>query len=870
MMDTLFDRVARRRRRLVVIAMTACLALAGAAGPARGQGAVNEALDQGRLFTARSILQQGASENRLNPVAAYALARMLKEGLGGEKDPARARQILKALAELPYRQAKVDYALMLQRGEGGPADPAAAIPLLVDARNAGDARAAVALGRAYARGEGVAFDPVEAFAHLVLAALNKQPEANAVLGEMISRKRITREQMAAGDERRKAIIAEIQRGIENQPANAIDGSVDFEPYVKAAAERAYEHYDAEQWDQAFRIYMDLADADPIDGESAFYVARMHERGWGVEANQAAAVHWYTQAVLSDIPVAAFNLGYMYDEGRGVPRADRDAANALFEAAAYRGWWNAMIEAADRMLSGTGYESFDPVEAGAFLRIAAEDGRRTRAIELLREAREDGVISQAQYEKAGERADAIREAVEQRSYGPPPLHLMLRTYRDGSHATRAPHHLAPAPVGAAQPGARIEPVEEAPTEEPGATTFEAPAEATPAARGGAAAPMRRPDDARAGTITLEPFAVRDAQMGGMPAYRGMKPEGWKLLGGIVWAPHMRPFVNPYFSLVGDNGMEVSVLGGHGYSFSQSTPALAAQLRNQGYREPEHGSVQANGSIYMPPPSNVAELVTRVLMPAGRPKAQRVRVVGVRDMPRVREALEAMMAPMIEQHRRLAATARTTGSVLTPFELNVGAVTVEYVEEGVTYREEVSAYYFQSRMSAPYFGSEAMHNWTWFARGLGAVRAPASEFERYRPLLLAVLDSVQRTPQWGLRIDAMQAQLMQAENAARQRGLADRQRMFEQTQAKIREANDATFEALRSGYEQRQAAKDRMQHEFMNTVHEVDDYEMPDGSNVSVPANYNHYYTDGARVIMSNQAIINDSGLEKIYPATSSSP
>ncbi|MFW5969239.1 MAG: tetratricopeptide repeat protein [Halofilum sp. (in: g-proteobacteria)] len=73
---------------------------------------------------------------------------------------------------------------------------------------------------------------------------------------------------------------------------------------------------AERWREAARL--DHADA-------AFRLGALYQEGRGVEQDDARAVEWFRRAADNDSESAWFNLGHMYARGQGV---EKDAAEAV--------------------------------------------------------------------------------------------------------------------------------------------------------------------------------------------------------------------------------------------------------------------------------------------------------------------------------------------------------------------------------------------------------------------------------------------------------------------------------------------------------------------------------------------------------------
>lgn len=83
---------------------------------------------------------------------------------------------------------------------------------------------------------------------------------------------------------------------------------------------------ADRWRQAAAL--EHADA-------AFRLGALYQQGRGVEQDHERAVHWYRRAADNGNDSAAFNLGHMYAKGQGVAK-DAAAAVGWYERAAGNG------------------------------------------------------------------------------------------------------------------------------------------------------------------------------------------------------------------------------------------------------------------------------------------------------------------------------------------------------------------------------------------------------------------------------------------------------------------------------------------------------------------------------------------------------
>lgn len=190
------------------------------------------------------------------------------------------------------------------------------LPVLTERAEAGDAQSQFALALRYLGGEGVPRDPRQALVWFRRAAA--QGHAGA------------------------------QRQIGNAHARGAAGL-------------------AQSWSEAARWYrMAAENGDPL---AAFNIARLLERGRGVDRDAAEAVRWYRTAAEAGLAKAMTNLGILLYRGDGAPQDIGEALRLFLEAAA-KGDSIAAYNAGVMTEKGRGTTP-DPKRAAALYRQAAE-------------------------------------------------------------------------------------------------------------------------------------------------------------------------------------------------------------------------------------------------------------------------------------------------------------------------------------------------------------------------------------------------------------------------------------------------------------------------------------------------------------------
>jgi TPR repeat protein len=167
----------------------------------------------------------------------------------------------------------------------------------------------------------------------------------------------------------------------------------FEAGVEAANRVRYGEA-AEYWRQAAAL--DHADA-------AFRLGALYQEGRGVDQDYARAVDWYRRAAANGNESAWFNLGHMYAKGQGV---ERDAAEAVhwYEKAARNGNTYAQYALGMIHFHGGARLQRDLAAAWFWLTVAADNfganAFRDNANDVR--GRAEGLMTEAQLSAAGQR------------------------------------------------------------------------------------------------------------------------------------------------------------------------------------------------------------------------------------------------------------------------------------------------------------------------------------------------------------------------------------------------------------------------------------------------------------------------------------
>lgn len=105
------------------------------------------------------------------------------------------------------------------------------------------------------------------------------------------------------------------------------------PAIADAMERALQHFDNEEYEQALALFRPLAeDGNP---RAQFYLGSMYYGGRGVPQDHELEAKWIARSAEQGFPWAQNMLGRMYSSGRGVEQDDV-AAHMWFNLATTQG------------------------------------------------------------------------------------------------------------------------------------------------------------------------------------------------------------------------------------------------------------------------------------------------------------------------------------------------------------------------------------------------------------------------------------------------------------------------------------------------------------------------------------------------------
>jgi len=281
-----------------------------------------------------------------------------------------------------------------------------------------------------------------------------------------------------------------------------------------------------------------------------------------------------------------------------------------------------------------------------------------------------------------------------------------------------------------------------------------------------------------------------------------PEGWTLGGGFHWMP--------LFSLQANLLVQVTDPGTGASVFTLPLQQFVWPM------QPVPMPVGSNwlGSVLLPPPRDAFEFVRTFYLPGPLQHLGGARIVQVEDLPKL-----------------AAEVSRTVGGQRTA---RVTRLRHAYEWGGRAWEEDV-------HITVVYSQPSAVTMWWGYGH---AMRAPAGELDRMLPVLSVPVQSLRYGLDWEATRDYVRDLFRQ--NA---RDEVFRTMQFGQLLRQHREELRRTHQQV---WEERQAAQDRQNFIFRETLGGIETYKNPfDSHTVELPAGYRHQWVSPqGQVILSN--------------------
>ncbi len=125
-------------------------------------------------------------------------------------------------------------------------------------------------------------------------------------------------------------------------------------------------YNSAGYDTAISLWQGPAEAG--DANCQFGMGQLYSNGFGVDLDDAQALHWYELAATQGHAKAQYRLAIMHQNGWGVPQSDEEAEK-WYLMAAEQGHVESQV-ALGRMFEMDYSEMYDPVAAYKWFSLAA--------------------------------------------------------------------------------------------------------------------------------------------------------------------------------------------------------------------------------------------------------------------------------------------------------------------------------------------------------------------------------------------------------------------------------------------------------------------------------------------------------------------
>lgn len=305
-----------------------------------------------------------------------------------------------------------------------------------------------------------------------------------------------------------------------------------------------------------------------------------------------------------------------------------------------------------------------------------------------------------------------------------------------------------------------------------------------------------------TMKLNRVAIHDPEVNNIEGASLLVPEGWTLAGGFQWMPQFSQQANLYLRLD-----------------DPSTGASVFNLPTQQYvwtTQPSMLPIGSNwlGSVLLPPARDAVEFVRAVYLSGPLQHLGGARIVQAEDVPQA-----------------AAEISRTAGPQRT---VRVTRLRHAYEWGGRAWEEEVTINLVYEQPNVVMF---------WWGYG-SAMRAPAGELDRMRPVLSVPLQSLRFTLDWEATLEY--ARKLFQQNARRTViRTAEWGRLVRQHREEIREMH-------RQVWEERQAAQDRQSFALREVLGGIETYKNPfDSHTVELPSGYRQQWVNPqGEVLLSN--------------------
>lgn len=331
-----------------------------------------------------------------------------------------------------------------------------------------------------------------------------------------------------------------------------------------------------------------------------------------------------------------------------------------------------------------------------------------------------------------------------------------------------------------------------------------AQTSGAAQAKVATPARAP-------LRLRKLEVHDPGVG-CTAFTLLVPTEWKTEGGVAWQMQYANLASAKFRAHDAKSSVALELFPVVPGCWDESGAYAAQ-RGQNYL----------GSVVWAPPRDVEQYVRELFVPGYRANVRGLKVVSATPLPAVAREVEKNVVEQGVTKRVIA-----------------GKVRLEYEENGRAIAEDV--YVTLVTAKSPLVPTMVQ----WSLEHQYSFRAPRAEIDALAPLLQAMVASFRIELPWY----AGYAQVLDMSRRNQLQSIRDAGEISK----RISRNNDEILASMRSSWEARQTAQDRMAREFSEAIRGVETYDHPfEERAVQLPGGYDAVWVNrGGEYVLSNEA------------------
>ena len=361
----------------------------------------------------------------------------------------------------------------------------------------------------------------------------------------------------------------------------------------------------------------------------------------------------------------------------------------------------------------------------------------------------------------------------------------------------------------------------------------------------------------GMLRLRQHTLNDPTARNMPSHTVLAPAGWQVEGGAWYASAN------YFNVLASHDVTVKSPEGIEVKLSPQVSFKHFQLSpNAGFHIPPQQNGQADGGYpVMEMPEGVEgwrQWLQQTGLPQSLPDATNVQVRDIGIIQELQPIMQQMVAPMQQN----AAQQNQQNQMLGMYGNNFAdgafyAAHVTFERNGQRWEQLslVGVYWLGMTME---YGRQL-----WWGMTPGRTfTVPEGTLGQHLPTLVAVADSLRKTPQWSK---------MQSKHAAKMssiaaKGARDGAEITRKGMENVRRINQQTSDIIASTYDPN--AGDKSQRDFINMIHEVEDYNNPNdpGTSVQLPSGYNKAYSNGNGEIIMTNDVLTDPNSQNLGPHT----